>query len=108
MNHSQEFARQNPNIAFSHIYPGFVFNGTMFGPGAITTFLSIACRPLLWAFTITPAHNAEYMLFGLLSAKPGMNRYGNHGDDVGMTRFPQTKDAQRLLYEHSAEVTATK
>ncbi|KJA14749.1 hypothetical protein HYPSUDRAFT_48879 [Hypholoma sublateritium FD-334 SS-4] len=100
-----EFARQNPEIAFSHIYPGFVFNGTMFGPGKMTTFLSIFFGPLIWGFTIPPKHNAEYMLFGMLSAKKGLNRFGKYGDAIGMKSFPQTKDGQKLLWEHSMEVT---
>ena len=101
----QEFARQDPEIGFSHIYPGFVFNGTMFGPGKMTTFLSIALAPLIWAFTIPPKKNAEYMLFGMISAKKGMNRFGEYGDNIGKKKFPKTKDAQELLWEHSLEVT---
>ena len=77
----------------------------MFGPGKMTTFLSIIFAPLIWGFTIPPQHNAEYMLFGMLSAKKGMNRFDKYGDDVGMKKFPQAKDAPRLLWEHSMEVT---
>ncbi|KAF9472568.1 hypothetical protein BDN70DRAFT_818457, partial [Pholiota conissans] len=104
----QEFARQNPDIAFTHVWPGFVFNGTMFGPGKLTTFLSFFFRPLLWAFATPPEENAEYMLFALLSGEKGMYRRGRKGEDIGMKKFPQAKDAQRILYEHSVAETASK
>ena len=71
----------------------------------MTTFLSIIFAPLIWGFTIPPQHNAEYMLFGMLSAKKGMNRFDKYGDDVGMKKFPQAKDAPSLLWEHSMEAT---
>ena len=90
------------------MWPGFVFNGTTFGPGKLTTFLSIFFRPLLWAFATPPEENAEYMLFALLSAEKGMYRRGRKGEDIGMKKFPQAKDAQMILYEHSVAETASK
>ena len=100
----QEFARQDAEIGFSHIDPGLVFNRTMFRPGKKTTFLLIIFAPLIRVFTIPLDHNVEYMLFGMLSAKKGMNRFGEHGDDIGTKNFPRTKESQKLLWEHSMEV----
>lgn len=47
----------------------------------------------------------EYILFGLLDAEKGMYRRNASGDEIGFTKFPQTPDAQRLLWEHTVEVT---
>ncbi len=77
----------------------------MFRPGKKTNFLLIVFAPLIRAFTIPPDHNTEYMLFGMLFAKKGMNRFGKHGDDIGTKNFIRTKESQKLLWEHSMEVT---
>ncbi|KAF8964498.1 hypothetical protein BDZ97DRAFT_1660167 [Flammula alnicola] len=101
-----EFARLEPEIAFTHIHPGFVFNGTMFGPSSLTTkVLSFVFRPLLWLLTIPQEENAEYMLYALLAAQKGMNRRDKKADDIGLKKFPQAKDAQKILYQHSLEET---
>jgi hypothetical protein len=104
----KEFARRNPDIAFAHVWSGFVLNGTMVGQGKLHTFLSIVFSPLLWAIATPPEHNAEYMLFALLAADKGMYRRGRYGEDIGMKKFPQATDAQTILYEHSIEETASK
>jgi len=48
---------------------------------------------------------AEYILFGLLEAEKGMYRRNESGDDIGLTKFPQAPDGQRLLWEHTVEET---
>lgn len=47
----------------------------------------------------------EIMLFNLLDSEKGMYRRNERGDEIGLTNFPQAKDAQRLLWEHTAEAT---
>ncbi|KAF9471971.1 NAD(P)-binding protein [Pholiota conissans] len=98
----------NPEIAFTHIWPGWVFNGMIVNSGILAKSLSFVLGPLQWLIGTTPEKNAEYMLFGLLSAKKGMYRRGRRGEDIGMKRFLQAKDAQRILHEHSVEETARK
>jgi hypothetical protein len=104
----QEFARRDPDIAFTHVWPGAVLNGTMLRPGILRSFLMFIFSPLIWAVATPPEQNAEYMLFALLAAKKGMYRRGRFGEDIGMKKFPQAKDAQTILYEHSLEETASK
>ncbi|KDR73330.1 hypothetical protein GALMADRAFT_730089 [Galerina marginata CBS 339.88] len=100
-----EFASQNPEIAFTHIYPGSVYTGTISNKSIITRILVIPILPLLWLLTTPQADCAEYMLFALLNAKKGMNRFDQKGDDIGLKKFPLAEGAQKMLWDHSLEAT---
>ncbi|KAF8816816.1 NAD(P)-binding protein [Phlegmacium glaucopus] len=100
-----EFARRDPEIAFTHVYPGSVNTGILNFNNPILDFIVFLLRPLIWLIGMTPEESGEYMLFGLLDAEKGMYRRNASGDDIGLTRFPQAQDAQRLLWEHTVEAT---
>ncbi|PPQ78308.1 hypothetical protein CVT25_011679 [Psilocybe cyanescens] len=101
-----EFARQEPDVAFTHIHPGVVYTGTISNQSFITKILVIPIRPLLWLLTTPQRDCGEYMLYALLEAKKGMNRRNKTSDDIGMLKFPLAENGQRLLWEHTAEVTS--
>lgn len=101
----QEFARQESDIAFTHIHPGVVYTGTISNQHIITKILVIPFRPLLWLLTTPRQDCAEYMLYALLSADKGMNRRNRTSDDIAMLKFPQAENAQTMLWEHTAMVT---
>ncbi|PPQ70296.1 hypothetical protein CVT26_014581 [Gymnopilus dilepis] len=100
-----EFARREPDIAFTHIYPGNVDTEALIFSNPIARFFSLFLRPLIWLITVTPEECAQYMVFALLDAEKGVYRRSKKGDDIGMKAFPKAKDAQRLLWEHSLEET---
>ncbi|KAF9552444.1 NAD(P)-binding protein [Agrocybe pediades] len=102
-----EFAAREPDIAFTHTYPGPVFTGTISNQRLITRLLVIPLRPILWLITTPKEDCAEYMLYPLLSAESGMHRRDKRGDDIGMTKFPTAEGAAKVLWEHSMKETGS-
>ncbi|KIM41370.1 hypothetical protein M413DRAFT_18928 [Hebeloma cylindrosporum] len=107
-----EFARREPNIAFTHIYPGNV-NTAMYKPSnPIYKIIVFFLRPVIWLITTTPEACAEHMIFALLDADKGMYRRNEKGDDIAMKGFPtpagdeaKKEQAQKALWDHSLQVT---
>lgn len=49
---------------------------------------------------------AEYMIYALLDAKPGLvNRRSKTADDIGLKAFPTTEGAADAVWKHSVEET---
>ncbi|KAF8187679.1 NAD-P-binding protein [Mycena galopus ATCC 62051] len=71
----KDYAARNPGITFVHAHPG----------------LSIEVC-------------GEYQLYALLKAPAGASRTGQDGDDIGMD-MPATEEVQRMLWEHTEEVS---
>ncbi|KAF9481075.1 NAD(P)-binding protein [Pholiota conissans] len=106
-----EFAAREPDIAFSHIFPGNVDTPGL-GPSEDSSLLVKTAfgvmRPLIWLASTKQEVCAEYMLYTLLSAEKGMYRRNSSADDIGMKSFPGTKEAQKILWEHTVEETTVK
>lgn len=100
-----EFAQREPEIAFTHIFPGNVDTPALTPANPILRFIVFLLRPLVLLTTTTKETCAEFMLFALLNAEKGMYRRNQTGDDIGMEKFPQATDAQKLLWEHSIQET---
>ncbi|KAF8987689.1 NAD(P)-binding protein, partial [Hymenopellis radicata] len=80
----EEFAKLDPEIAFTHIYPGSVDTP---GISEIFTwwpmyFLAPFIYLNLYLFGVSAEDAAEYMLFALLDGKKGWYRRDNHGNDI--------------------------
>ncbi|KAF8905129.1 hypothetical protein CPB84DRAFT_1706121 [Gymnopilus junonius] len=100
-----EFARREPNIAFTHIYPGNVDTGMLVFTNPLARFFMFLFCPFIWLITVTPEECAQWLLFALFDGEGGLNRRSNKGDDIGMKNFPKTKDAQKAVWEHSMQAT---
>ncbi|KAF8960627.1 hypothetical protein BDZ97DRAFT_1905834 [Flammula alnicola] len=103
-----EFAAREPEIAFTHIYPGNVDTPALTPSKEANPLIkSAVCmlRPLIWLTTTKQEVCAEYMLYALLNAEKGMYRRNSKADNIGMKDFPDAKDAQKLLWEHTLEAT---
>ncbi|KAH9476980.1 Oxidoreductase [Psilocybe cubensis] len=104
-----EFSKREPNIAFTHIFPGFVSTAILHkSSNPISKLFLFFLSPLLWLITRTQETCAEYMLYALIQAERGMYRRNENGDDIGLKGFPRfANDAQRILWEHSLQATST-
>ncbi|KAF8959331.1 hypothetical protein BDZ97DRAFT_1838455 [Flammula alnicola] len=103
-----EFAAREPEIAFTHIFPGNVDTPAFTPSKEANPLIKSAVwmlRPLIWLTTTKQEVCAEYMLYALLDAKKGMYRRNSKADNIGMKDFPDAKDAQKLLWEHTLEAT---
>jgi len=101
----QEYAKREPEIAFTHIYPGTVATPALRPSSWLLTILMLPLRPILWLISTKPEDCAEYMLFALLNAEKGMNRRNAKGDDIGTKGFPQADDGQQRVWDHSVQLT---
>ncbi|TFK39195.1 hypothetical protein BDQ12DRAFT_629747 [Crucibulum laeve] len=101
-----EYAKREPDIAFTHIYPGFVKTPGIYKTGHwIFWVIYPILFPFLW-FLATPVKDcAESMLFALFNGEKGMFRRNQTGDDIGMSNFPSAEDAQFKLWEHTVALT---
>ncbi|CCM05845.1 uncharacterized protein FIBRA_08081 [Fibroporia radiculosa] len=89
----ESFAEQQPDLSFIHIHPGVVRTPLL---GSLVAFV-------LYPF-MTPASDcAEYMLYGLLDAGPGVHRRDNKGDNMGQKRYYGSDEARRRLWDHTVE-----
>lgn len=100
-----EYAKREPEIAFTHIYPGTVDTPALRPSSWLLTILMLPLRPLLWLISTRPEDCAEYMLFALLNAEKGMNRRNANGDDIGTKGFPKAADGQERVWDHSVQLT---
>ncbi|PBK80194.1 NAD(P)-binding protein [Armillaria gallica] len=101
----EEFAKRNPEIAFSHIYPGLVNT-----PGTRPThwplrLFSPLISLLVWLAAISPEESAEYMLFALFDREKGFFHRSSKGDDLGMKGYPFTEEEKKAVWGHSVTVT---
>lgn len=87
-----------------HTYPGMV--GTYILESLFMKIFVFLVKPItMLAFTRKEVC-AEYMLYSLLDSKPGLNRRGTRGEDIGMKAFPPAEGVREALWEHS--ITETK
>ncbi|KAJ7328729.1 hypothetical protein DFH08DRAFT_786328 [Mycena albidolilacea] len=96
----EEFALRDPEIAFTHITPGFV-DTPLFESKHWAIYLF---KPLVWLAAISPAVCAEHMLFALFDVeKRGFIRRGEKGDDIGMKKYFGTEEGRKKLWEHTVQ-----
>ncbi|KAK0482712.1 hypothetical protein IW261DRAFT_1469365 [Armillaria novae-zelandiae] len=101
----EEFAKRDPDIAFTHICPGLVNTpGTRLTHWALR-FLSPLISLLVWLAAISPEESAEYMLFALFDGEKGFFHRGSKGDDLGMKGYSFTEEEKKAVWDHSVAVT---
>ncbi|KAJ6632537.1 hypothetical protein B0H10DRAFT_1772007 [Mycena sp. CBHHK59/15] len=99
----EEFAQRDPEIAFTHVFPGFVktplFSSNHWGVRLVSPLV----KPMVAMFAISPDVCAEYMLFALLTGEKGFMRRDDKGDDVGMKNYEGSADKRKKLWDHTIE-----
>ncbi|KAJ7697978.1 NAD(P)-binding protein [Mycena olivaceomarginata] len=105
----EKFATTNPQVQFTHAFPGLVRTPMMrpkhWALKPLAPLISVAAYP----FTVTPEliPAREYQLSALFdNTKTGFVRRGAHGDDIGYT--PADPGAVSRLWEHTLEATGSR
>ncbi|KAF9017508.1 NAD(P)-binding protein [Hymenopellis radicata] len=103
------FSKRNPDIGFTHIFPGFVNT-----PGLSIIYKRWPARllaPLIillaYLLAITPEESAEYMLYALLDGKKGWFLRDEKGNDEGTARYTYSDEEKEAVWQHSLQMTAT-
>jgi NAD(P)-dependent dehydrogenase (short-subunit alcohol dehydrogenase family) len=105
-NPPQAFAQRYPQIAFGHIHPGAVKTANIQFQNPFAKLALFLLYPLVWYFFVEADVCAEYMIYALLDAKPGLvNRRNRTADDIGLKAFPMTEGAADAVWKHSVEET---
>ncbi|KAJ7289768.1 hypothetical protein C8J57DRAFT_1278384 [Mycena rebaudengoi] len=99
----QQFATDNPEIQFTHAFPGLVRTPMMMAKHWALRLLNGLISLATYPFTVTPEVCAEYQLSALFESQSGFTRRGAKGDDIGFT--PASIDAVNKLWDHTVEVT---
>ena len=103
---SQEYAANNPDLAFIHAYPGAVRTGLLASSDSpILRAASTILIPLSYPFSASYAEAGEYMLHGLLNSTKGAFRFGSRGENLGMKRYFGSDEARKRLWEHTVTTT---
>ncbi|KAF8995778.1 hypothetical protein BDQ17DRAFT_1392173 [Cyathus striatus] len=90
-----ELAKREPNITFTHMYPGSVRHST-------PSIEGWGVKLVYYLFMLP--FSAEYMLYALFQTKSGMYRRSDRGEDIGLKDFPGTEEEQKKVWEYSAKV----
>ncbi|KAJ3504203.1 hypothetical protein NLJ89_g8057 [Agrocybe chaxingu] len=106
-----EFAKREPTIAFTHMYPGGVDTAMVIPSNPILKVLIRAIHPILRFFLISSADCAEYVVYALLVGEKGMHRRDSHADDIGLKKFPAAdgmtaEELQKRLWDHTVQETS--
>ncbi|KAJ6489466.1 hypothetical protein DFH09DRAFT_1209026, partial [Mycena vulgaris] len=102
----EEFAERNPEIAFTHTFPGFVntplFNFEHWAARLMSPLIKFA----VYFMAKSEADAAEYQLYGLLSETEGAHRRGEYGDEIKVAPAYGcgSNDASRFVWEHTEEI----
>ncbi|TBU30282.1 NAD(P)-binding protein [Dichomitus squalens] len=99
----QSYAEQNPDLSFIHTFPGAVRSELLARSHWAMRVLNPVLLGLFYPLTVSPEDCAEYTLYALLQARPGVSRYNNKGDDIGRSPLSDATDARKRLWEHTKE-----
>ena len=102
------YAERNPDIAFTHMYPGLV-NTEANLPSAFSSWLAkffiILFRPLALLFFIKVDVSAENMVYGLLNGERGFYQRNTVADNVGPRNVSYSESDRQAFWEHSLNAT---
>ncbi|KAJ4475088.1 NAD(P)-binding protein [Lentinula aciculospora] len=110
---TEEYASRYPSLSFVHAYPGWV--RTNIGSASPSPVLRVANKlatsrlsPLSYLAT-TQGDAGEYLLNGLLNTVSGSGawRIGEHGEDIGKTRYFGDNESRHKLWEHTVLATSS-
>ncbi|KAJ3527087.1 hypothetical protein NMY22_g9911 [Coprinellus aureogranulatus] len=102
----EAYAEQNPDITFTHAYPGPV--ATNFAAASesrtMRTFAPLV-KALYRPFAVSPAASAAYMWRGILEHTDGAFRIGSRGENLEKMNYFGDEEQRKALWEHTMEAT---
>lgn len=102
------YAEREPEIAFTHMYPGMVATEALTPPmfdNYIFKLLMVLIIPLRWLFFINVAVSAENMVYGMLAGEKGFYQRGVHADTVGPRNVTYPDEDKKKFWEYSLKMT---
>lgn len=107
MLHVQAFAEKQPNIAFTHIYPGVVRTSLLYGSNDWKLRLLSPLTAVIGHLAGVSAEEcAEYMWRGMYASRAGWSRRDDHGEEVKAKSSPYPPEAMDQLWEHTLKATS--
>ena len=102
----QSFASKHPDMAFTHMYPGYVRTGFILPKHWALRPFHPVINGLVYPISISVNESAEYHLHTLLNGESGAFRRGPKGDvlEKGSDYF-STEDARTRLWDHTLKAT---
>jgi len=101
----EAFFAQNPDMAFTHAYPGMVRTPLAMPSQPILRPVRMLMYGIMYPFTVAPDECAEFMLHALFNGENGAFRRGSKGEDIGKTRYFGSEEARKKLWDHTVEAT---
>jgi NAD(P)-dependent dehydrogenase (short-subunit alcohol dehydrogenase family) len=102
----ESFAAQQPDMAFTHIFPGFVRTPILKLKHWALRPLNPLIYALLYPFSVSVDECAEYMLHALLEGEKGPYRRDANGELLGKeSGYFSTEEARQKLWDHTVEAT---
>ena len=102
------FAKRDPEIAFTHMFPGLVrteANSPQAVSHPILKFIIWSLYPLMWLLFIPVEVSAENMVYGLLSGEKGFFQRNTAGDSVGPRNVNYAEREKEKFWEHCVQLT---
>lgn len=101
----QSFAEREPDIAFTHIWPGAVRTPLVQigGPSWVSKPLKSLFHTLLTPFTVSPEECGEHMLWALLNGEKGAYQRDNKGDETGKKEYYSSDEAKARVWKHTEQ-----
>ena len=102
------FAERDPEIAFTHMYPGMVTteaNSPQAVSNPILKFIIWLLLPLMWLLFIPVDVSAENMIYGLLNGEKGFYQRNTVGDSVGPRNVNYSEKDKEAFWEHCVQTT---
>jgi NAD(P)-dependent dehydrogenase (short-subunit alcohol dehydrogenase family) len=99
----QQFAIHNPDMAFTHAYPGLVRTDILKPSQWPLRWLNPFIYAAMYPVTVSPEVCAEHMLYALFEGEKGAFRRGDKGEDIGRYNYHGSEDARNKVWEHTIE-----
>ncbi|KAJ4482593.1 NAD(P)-binding protein [Lentinula aciculospora] len=99
----QKFAKEDPQISFSHAYPGLVRSAMITSSRWWLTTAYYLFYPFFVYFSQTPEAAGKIHISACMASPPGFNSYGEMGESLKYT--PADEEMVEYVWKHTLEVT---
>jgi len=99
----EEFSSQNPDMAFTHTFPGGVKTSLVYPSNWALKPFWYALNVVLFPLMVSPTVCAEYMWYGVFAGEKGVFRRSDTGEDIGKKNYYGDEKQRKALWEHTVK-----